>query len=82
MFVHTRSSALKNITLSAPADRIGRARQIAREKGETLNEAFRRWLNEFTSTDRPFVPYEEFVASLGHLDMGPMPSREERNARG
>ncbi len=79
--VRTEDSKLRNITLSAPAGRIDLARQVARARGETLNEAFRRWLDEFVAPKQPGASFEEFVAGLGQLELGPMPSRNERNAR-
>ena len=45
--VHTSIVSLKNITLSADERPIEEARQKAREQRTTLNEQFRRWLDEY-----------------------------------
>ena len=74
------SSQLRNITLSAPSARIDDARRIAQARGQTLNEAFRKWLEEFTASSTP-ISFEDFVDSIGPVDLGPIPNREARNAR-
>ncbi len=78
--VRTKQVSLRNITLSAPADRIDQARRVAIGRGQTLNDAFRNWLEEYASAAST-PNFEEFVKSLGPIDFGPIPSREERNAR-
>ena len=40
---------MKNVTFSANEDAITAARARARAEGTTLNEAFRRWLDEYAS---------------------------------
>ena len=79
--VRTKTSQLRNVTLSAPAEWIDEARIAAQQRGLTLNDAFRKWLLEFAKPSKT-PTLEEFVASLGGgVDIGPIPSREERNAR-
>ncbi len=39
---------VKNITLSADADLIEKARQVAKSEHKTLNAAFREWLEFYT----------------------------------
>lgn len=62
--------ALRNITLSAEADRIDAARRRAREQGTTLNAAFRDWLQTYTATDTAPTAYEQLMRRLGgvHTD--------------
>jgi len=47
VFVYTGGRALKNITFSADERLIEAARAKAREEHTTLNEEFRRWLEEY-----------------------------------
>jgi len=41
---------MRNVTLSAEEELIDQARLVAREQHTTLNEAFREWLKQFTSS--------------------------------
>ncbi len=41
--------AMQKITFSADADLLDRAEQIAKEKGTTLEEEVREWLNDLGS---------------------------------
>jgi len=80
--VHTNKSKLRNVTLSARPDLIDQARKAANARGQTLNDMFRAWLESLTkrhSADPD--PYEAFVASLGEVNLGPMPDRDERIRR-
>ncbi len=78
--VRTKNPPLRNVTLSAPADRIDKARQIARAQGQTLNDAFRHWLDGYVA--RPdSESFDDFVKRLGDLEIGPLPDREARNFR-
>ncbi len=43
---------MKNITLSADERLIEQARAQARARNTTLNEEFRRWLEEYTRAER------------------------------
>ena len=80
--VHTIKSKLRNVTLSARGDLIDQARKAANARGQTLNDAFRSWLESFTRRGSAEAdPYEAFVASLGGVTMGSMPDRDERNRR-
>ena len=42
---------MKNVTLSAEDQLIEQARALARLRGSTLNEEFRKWLASYTSED-------------------------------
>lgn len=81
MTVRTNKSNLRNVTLSARGDLIDQARKAATERGQTLNDAFRAWLESFARRPSAADPYETFVASIGDVKLGPMPGRDERNRR-
>ncbi|HEY3704791.1 MAG TPA: hypothetical protein VGL22_06985 [Terracidiphilus sp.] len=63
---------MKRITLSADAEQIDTARAIARAQGRTLNDAFREWLVELTSTspmaseEGQSVDYDALMKTLRH----------------
>jgi predicted transcriptional regulator len=72
---------MKNITLSADADLIERARTIARAQHKTLNSVFREWLAQFTASSGEAQSYDELMKRLKHLDAGRHFSRDEMNER-
>ena len=72
---------MKNITLSADEKLIEAARERARAEHTTLNEQFRRWLEEYTQQQR-MRRYDEVIASLrGKLRVGRKFTRDEMNER-
>lgn len=74
---------MKNVTLSADQALVEAARERARAEHTTLNEQFRRWLEEYTRrTDQ----VEEAMDLLAHLRSyvrtgGKKFTREEMNER-
>ena len=70
---------MKNITLSADADLIERARLIARQQRRTLNEAFREWLGQFTQSSGDAQGFDALMMRLRNVDAGRCFSREEMN---
>ena len=50
--------AMQKITFSADEDLLDRAEQIAKEKGTTLEEEVRQWLNDFGEGRWKFTPQE------------------------
>jgi hypothetical protein len=72
---------MANITFSADKHAIDLAREVAREKQTTLNEEFRRWLNEYGQAARAARVHDaiEQVRKVVTLH-GPF-SRDELNAR-
>ncbi len=74
---------MKNITLSADERLIEAARERARSEHTTLNEQFRRWLDEYVSGGRParrtLALLEEFEPYFD--TSGPKMTREEMNER-
>ena len=72
---------MKNITLSADEKLIEAARERARAEHTTLNEQFRRWLEEYTQQQR-MRRYDEVIASLkGKVRVGHKFTRDEMNER-
>jgi hypothetical protein len=73
---------MKNITLSADEHLIERARQTARTERRTLNDAFRAWLEEYTSRNGDLEQRQRLMERLrGHVVAGRKFTREEMNER-
>jgi len=73
---------VKNITLSADEHLIDRARQTAREERRTLNDAFREWLEQYTSRNGDLEQRERLMQRLrGRIAAGRKFTREEMNER-
>jgi len=74
---------MKNITLSADEHLIEAARERARSERTTLNDQFRRWLEDYVSGRRPsertFALFEEFEEYFD--TSGPKMTRDEMNER-
>ena len=75
------TDGVKNITLSADADLIERARQVAKSEHKTLNAAFREWLNDYTSRKGDVGAYLALMERLRHIDAGGPYTRDEMNER-
>jgi hypothetical protein len=71
---------LKNITLSADEALITRARARAQAQNATLNDEFRRWLENFVAAT-PQLGFRELMASLSEVSPGKSFTREEANER-
>ena len=71
----------KNITLSADGSVIAAARARARERGRSLNELFREWLEALVREPQNRAEYRRLMSELEHVDSGCGFSREELNAR-
>lgn len=73
---------LKNITLSAEAEHIERARQVAQAENRTLNQAFRDWLLQYQSRVNAQDSYRATMKKLAKVSSGEQGfSREEMNER-
>jgi hypothetical protein len=73
---------VKNITLSADEYLIERARQTARTERRTLNDAFREWLQEYTSRNGDLEQRQRLMERLrGHVVAGRKFTRDEMNER-
>ena len=73
---------MKNVTLSADADLIERARDVARTQKRTLNDAFREWLVQFTQQSGRSEEYRALMNRLRRTvrSNGPY-TRDEMNER-
>lgn len=72
---------LKNITLSADADLIERARARARQQKKALNAVFREWLERYTGNRTSPDDYDRLMKELRHVRAGRKFTRDEMNAR-
>jgi hypothetical protein len=71
---------MKSITVSADEQLIEQAREVARKKGTTLNQAFRDWLESYARPDDVVARYRELMKRLD-IRIGRKFSREEMNER-
>lgn len=73
---------MKNITLSADEKLIEAARARARAEHTTLNEQFRRWLDDYARSQERVRRYKETIAALrGKVRIGRKLTRDEMNER-
>ena len=73
---------MKNITLSADGELIETARRRARSEHTTLNEQFRRWLEEYAQPEQRLQRYDAVMAQLrGKVRVGRKLTRDEMNER-
>ena len=72
---------LKNITFSAEANMIKKARQKALKNKETLNVAFRSWLESYVKEDTHPVDYADLMKKMKHVKAGKHFSRDELNEK-
>lgn len=73
---------VKNVTLSADERAIDRARERAREENSTLNEQFRKWLDDYGGRSRYADDFEALMRRLSYVRTGkPKFTRDEMNER-
>ncbi len=72
---------MRNITFSADEDLIEQARLTARSHRESLNDAFRRWLIEYTVRGGSGREYDALMKRLQYVRAGRRFSRDEMNER-
>lgn len=72
---------MKNVTLSADAALIERAREKAARDNMSLNAAFRQWLERYVGQGRQVAGYEALMDDLGYADAGRSFTRDERHER-
>ena len=73
---------MKNITLSADEKLIEAARVRARAEHTTLNDEFRRWLEEYTRREARTLEFDALTEELrGRVRLGRKFSRDEMNER-
>ncbi|MCP4755414.1 MAG: hypothetical protein GY866_31505 [Proteobacteria bacterium] len=71
----------QNITLSADAALIERARSLAVSENTTLNSKFRNWLDQYVNASARAEKYVSFMKSVDHVRVGRKFTREELNER-
>ena len=69
---------MRNITLSAEADLIEKARAVAKSENTTLNAAFREWLESY-ARKRDAQAYKALMNTLRHLRSDGPYTRDELN---
>jgi len=79
--VHTIFVQMKNITLSADAALIERARELARSRRSTLNQLFRDWLRSLTEEHDRQQRLAELEERLSYARAGGRFTREQMNER-
>jgi hypothetical protein len=74
---------MRNITFSADAGLIEKARAVARSQRRTLNDAFREWLGDYAARDREIAAqrFRDLMQDLRHIDAGAHFTRDEMNER-
>ena len=72
---------LKNITFSAEAESIQRARLRATLERTTLNERFREWLDNYGMRKPSVDEFEQLMKRFRHIDAGRKFTREEMHER-
>ncbi len=73
---------MKNITLSANAQIIEKARKKARNEKTSLNKKFREWLDDYIISDSGSKDFDLIMEKFGHIDLsGRKFTREEMNER-
>jgi len=74
------TNRMKNITLSADADLLEKARLVAKAENTTLNAAFREWLQSYVR-QRNLAAHRALRDSLKHINAGGPFTRDEMNER-
>lgn len=73
---------MKNITLSADEKKIALARKRFSERGTTLNQEFRNWLDQQTvSGEEHARRFRELMRKTRYVNAGRKFTREEMNER-
>ena len=72
---------MKNITLSAEEALIEQARLVARSRHQTLNAAFREWLQQYAAQEGAGAGVDALMRRLKHVRSAGPYSRDEMNER-
>jgi hypothetical protein len=72
---------LKNITFSADEELIRKARRRAASERTTLNDEFRRWLQEYTEAPQTADAFVELMSHFEYVQPGRSFQRDEMNER-
>ncbi|MHB8763812.1 MAG: hypothetical protein ACYDA8_05675 [Deferrisomatales bacterium] len=71
----------RSITLTADPKLIEEARDAARRRNTTLNEAFRHWLARYARQEEAGAGYDELMGQLSYARAGRSFQRDELNER-
>jgi hypothetical protein len=72
---------VKNITFSADATLIDKAREVAKSEHKTLNVAFREWLASYGARKGNVQQFRALMERLKHIDSAGPYTRDEMNER-
>ena len=72
---------MRNVTFSADATVIDRARLVASSRHKTLNDAFREWLAQYASGSGSPEEVDALMHRLRHVKAGRTFTRDEMNER-
>jgi hypothetical protein len=72
---------MKNITLSAEESLIEQARLVARSRHQTLNAAFREWLEQYAAQAGAGAAVDALMRRLKHVRSAGPYTRDEMNER-
>lgn len=72
---------MKNITLSADEHLIEQARLVARSRHQTLNAAFREWLEQYAAQSGGGAAVDALMKRLQHVRSSGPYTRDELNER-
>ncbi len=72
---------LAKITLSADSELIQKAREKAASEKMSLNDSFRKWLQQYVQSEQLADEYELIMNSLEYVRAGNTFTREEMNER-
>lgn len=72
---------MKRVTLTADDDLLERARTLARAQHKTLNELFRRWLEDYVASAGDAGDFDALMERLRHVRPGRRFTRDKLNER-
>jgi hypothetical protein len=72
---------MRNITFRAPEELIERARLVARARHQTLNDAFREWLQQYVGTRGSGSAVDTLMLRLRHIHSSGPNTRDGMNIR-
>jgi hypothetical protein len=73
--------SVKNITLSADENLIEQARLVAGSRRQTLNAAFRQWLEQYAAQSGGGAAVDALMRRLSHVRSAGRYTREQMNER-
>ncbi len=72
---------MKNITLSANEDVLRKAKNKAQQNNSTLNNLFRKWLDDYTRDKNIAHELDRFLSETEYVEAGRSFTRDEYNER-